>query len=45
MTTAQWLALEIAVGVAIGFTARTDGWRFAGFLMAGIALMYLLGGP
>lgn len=45
MTTAQWLALELVVGVVIGFGARSEALRLGGFLMAGIALLYLLGGP
>ncbi|MEV0016643.1 hypothetical protein [Streptomyces tendae] len=43
MTTDHWFALEAFAGLAMAAWCRSDGWRFAGLLMAGLAGLYLLG--
>lgn len=43
MTTDQWLALELLIGLAMTAWCRSDAWRIGGLVMAGMAALYLLG--
>jgi hypothetical protein len=44
MTTTQWLALEVLVGLVMFLRCRDAALRVAGAGMALVALLYLLGG-